>query len=443
MPRKSPKLDPIEHAIETALQPGRFIGYGASSAFVSELDGVEAEIKRLIRSAPERATALYETFLAGCYEKAEEIDDSLGNLGMFVEGLVCGWIKARQAAEADARDTAGRLLAWMDNDPYGFCYHIERPLVQVANKQVLAAFERRIRERFEEPPAAPDQHDEHARGGDRHRWAEVLRTLLEAQRNVEAYVALCEQDKLTPRDCLTVAKLFQARRKLEEALSWVRRGIDLDKQTGFGAGGYELPKLERELLQKLGRCAEALDAAWAEFQAHPHKYSYEDLMLYVPKRERSAWHVRAMEATAGADLHAVIELWLDTKEIDRLVDRLRNASDAEVENISHYATEPAATKLSKTHPDVAAKVYRALGMRILNAKKSKYYDAALANFEQAKRCYEKADLGAAWSELVRVIRRDHQRKSGFIGRFDELVAGRGTTAKPSFLQRAKARWPPA
>jgi hypothetical protein len=111
MPWKSPKVDPIEHAIETALQPGRFIGYGASSAFVSELDGVEAEIKRLIRSAPERATALYEAFLAGCYEKAEEIDDSLGNFGMFVESLVCGWIKARQAAEADARATADRTTS--------------------------------------------------------------------------------------------------------------------------------------------------------------------------------------------------------------------------------------------------------------------------------------------------------------------------------------------
>jgi hypothetical protein len=32
---------------------------------------------------------------------------------------------------------------------------------------------------------------------------------------------------------------------------------------------------------------------------------------------------------------------------------------------------------------VAAKVYRALGMRILSAKKSKHYDAALSHVENA------------------------------------------------------------
>jgi hypothetical protein len=35
----------------------------------------------------ERAVTLYELFLAGCYEKAEELDDSSGGFGMFVEGL--------------------------------------------------------------------------------------------------------------------------------------------------------------------------------------------------------------------------------------------------------------------------------------------------------------------------------------------------------------------
>ncbi len=72
-----------------------------------------------------------------------------------------------------------------------------------------------------------------------------------------------------------------------------------------------------------------------------------------------------MDAAAGADLHSLIELWLETKEIERLVEKLREARDEELEGISHYATEPVAKELAKTHPDVAAKVCRALGMRIL------------------------------------------------------------------------------
>ena len=45
---------------------------------------------------------------------------------------------------------------------------------------------------------------------------------------------------------------------------------------------------------------------------------------------------------------------------------------------------------------MAAKVYRALGIRILVAKRSKYYAAALSHFEDAKRCYERSGLHRDW-----------------------------------------------
>jgi hypothetical protein len=69
----------------------------------------------------ERAACLYETSIAGCKMKANEIDDSDGKFGTFVGGLLCGWIQARHAAAADADKTAETLLAWMENDDYGFC----------------------------------------------------------------------------------------------------------------------------------------------------------------------------------------------------------------------------------------------------------------------------------------------------------------------------------
>ena len=68
------------------------------------------------------------------------------------------------------------------------------------------------------------------------------------------------------------------------------------------------------------------------------------------------------------------------------------------------------------------------------------YDAALANFEDARRCYERADLGAEWEAVVREVRAEHHRKTGFMPGFEEVVAGAGPSAKPTFLERAKARW---
>jgi hypothetical protein len=36
---------------------------------------------------------------------------------------------------------------------------------------------------------------------------------------------------------------------------------------------------------------------WAEFEAHPGKLTYEELVRYVPKAERAAWHKKAMHSS--------------------------------------------------------------------------------------------------------------------------------------------------
>ena len=88
---------------------------------------------------------------------------------------------------------------------------------------------------------------------------------------------------------------------------------------------------------------------------------------------------------------------------------------------------------------LAARLWRAQGMRIVGAKKSEYYNAALSNFERAMRCYAKAGLTAEWEETVNRIRTEHHRKTGFMPGFEDLAAGCGPSNKPSFLERAKAR----
>jgi hypothetical protein len=122
----SSKADPIEAQIETDLRPGEFIHDRACFSFVSGLETVAADIQKLVPEEPARAVALCEAFLAGCHAKAEQLDDSSGNFGMFVKDLICLWIRARQAVGVDPDKTAATLVAWMDDDPYAFCYEIEK-----------------------------------------------------------------------------------------------------------------------------------------------------------------------------------------------------------------------------------------------------------------------------------------------------------------------------
>ena len=437
MPRTTrSRRDPLQVSIQNALQPGHFTYAGPG--FASGLDEVLAQIERLAPTEPSRAVALLETYFAACYEKAEEVDDSDAELGMFVERLVCAWIRARQAAGAPPEQTARWLLDRMDDDPYGFCYQIEREAAKALDKKGRLAWERLVRARFD---AAPGKEAANTPAAfERRRSAEILRAIYTAQGNIARYVELCEQSGLVPKDCQIVAEMLQAKDKLPEAFSWVERGLLLTGKEQFAAGADRLAGMKRQLLRKLGRGQEALDDAWAEFEAQPSKYSYEELMRYVPNAKRVDWHRKAMDAAEGGALSSLIELWLETKEIDRLARRLGEASHRQLEGISHYVTEPAAQRLEASHPGVAAKVYRALCLRIINEAKSKYYAAALANLRNAKACYEKAGLGDEWKAVVAQVRREHSRKSGFMPGFESIVAGLRSVRAPSFLDRARKRW---
>ena len=125
-PAKRKQIDPLEKVIEAALSPGCFISYNAAWSFVEDVQGVANDIGKIIRKEPARAARLYESFIAACHEKAEEIDDSSGDFGTLVEDLLLSWIKARQAANLDPNETARSLLSWMEDDPYlGYVLRVE------------------------------------------------------------------------------------------------------------------------------------------------------------------------------------------------------------------------------------------------------------------------------------------------------------------------------
>ncbi len=437
---KRKQIDPLENAIEASLSPGSFISYNSAWSFVDDVQGVADDIGKIIKKEPDRAASLYETFIAACHEKADEIDDSGGNFGMLVEDLFQGWVKARQGAKHDPDETAKMLLAWMEDDPYGFCFDLDREVGKVLDKKGLEAFIHLVRSKLE-PSMIKDKKKSSPSYPSR-RWGGVLKTLLVSQRNVDAYIALCQQTELQTKDCLAIAKLFRTRRRSEDALSWVERGLVIAQtESRQSYNEHELLQMRRELQAKLGRSEDALNSAWSEYEAYPSTFTYNELMRYVPATGKMTWHQKAMEESEKGDLASQIELWVEEKENNRLVSRLDRATDEELEDLSHYLAAPLARKLESSHPGVSARVYRALCMRIVNAGKSKYYKAALDHIEHAGKCYTKAGLDADWWAVVADVRKRHFRKKGFMAGFEDIVSGEAKHVEPPFLDRAKARWP--
>jgi hypothetical protein len=157
--------------------------------------------------------------------------------------------------------------------------------------------------------------------------------------------------------------------------------------------------------------------------------------------ERKEWQEKALDAAAaGTDLGSLLELFTETKETERLAKLVRGSSHEALKNVSHYFTEPAAKRLEKNNPNLAARLWSAQGMRIVDAKKCKYYHAALCDFERARDCYQRAGLDTEWQKMVRHVSSLHFRKTNFIRGFQALAGGAKHIEQPSFLERAKSRW---
>jgi uncharacterized Zn finger protein len=445
MTKKRKKSDPLISVLESALDLGEFVSYNRSWDFMKDLEDVKHKIDALVKDGQaERAVSLYKLFLSGCYEKADEIDDSSGNLGMFFEDLFCAWINARQKAKYDSEETVQNILRWMDNDDYGFCYNIERNVVKALNKKSVQLFEAAIKSRFEKTFASVDE-SKCKRISDYpievRENISKLKVIYAESKNTNAYLALCEKTGTSPTDCENIANIFRMKRKYQDALSWIDKGLKLEEKGNWGnQSSFGLTGLKQDLLNKLGCKEDALDLAWAEYKKHPSNLSYEKLMEFVDKKDVKRWHQKALGKAQNVSLSGFIEICTKTKEWDKLAEHISSIDTQLLEELSHYTTQRAAKGLAKKHNLAAAIIYSALGMRIIKKGKSKYYHYALEHFRKACKLYEKSGRNQLWIDLVERVRKDHSRKYSFIGDFEEIVDRRPQKRPESFETRALKRW---
>jgi hypothetical protein len=268
-----------------------------------------------------------------------------------------------------------------------------------------------------------------------------LKNIYVARTDLQAYLTLCDKLPVAPKDCEHIADLYKGKRCFADALSWVEKGLSLETQRPWGnLSAHLLRAMREELLTKLDRKQDALESAWDAFQKSPTIYGYADVMKYVGRSDARHWHAKAMEAAKAASFSAFIEICAKTKEWDALAEQIGVVLREQIEALSHYVTEKAAKGLAKKHAAAAAKVYCALGIRILKAGKSKYYQHALDHLREAKRLAERSSQEKLWEDVVDEIRTHHSRKYGFIADFEKIVAGAPRQPIDTFEERARKRW---
>ncbi len=424
---KKKETDSIINAIHHNLKLGDFISYGRSWNFVSDLGKVKNEIDDIASNDPSRAIALYEVFLAGTYEKADEIDDSSGSLGDFFQEMFSDWIQTRQKAGDNPKDIVADIFRWNEHDDYGFCYNIEKEVSKVLNKDGLRLFIDHYRNEFEKAYAPFESEDPkpvfdypnvvwHS--------AQALRDVFISRKDEKSYLELGKKILLSPKDCEKIAEIYISKKKYDLALDMIERGLkDKNKRDWKNQSSSSLDSLKKDVLGKMGRTDEALKMAWDHFKECPTDYGYKDLMGYVEKSEKKAWHEKALKE-ASNELDGFIEICVMTEEWELLGERILKENDKDIANLSHYTTEPAAKGLEKKTPLASAKLYFNMGNRIVEAKKSKYYHDAIENFKMARKLWVKEGQNALWTKIVKDINAKHSRKSSFIHDFNDIADGK-------------------
>ncbi len=222
--------------IEEALDWGTFIPYSWVGDFVYRLGEVQTKIDSFLQHGKAKQNVyLYEIFLSGCYEKAEEIDDSSGELGLFFEQLFCSWIDARQKVKCDPRETIRQVLAWIENDEYGFCYNIEKSIVNIFGSKELEIFESAIKSRFEEVynlenPKEVKRIYEYPYQVRKN--TEILKIIYNEKKDIKSYLDLCDKVGITPKDCEAIALLYKSANNFLEAFKPIFRIVSWKNWNG-------------------------------------------------------------------------------------------------------------------------------------------------------------------------------------------------------------------
>ena len=290
--RRTRARDPLLTEIEQELCLGQFIRYGDMFDFVAGLEQVEKKLAALVSDGEaDRAVGLYEAFLAGCYEKIDECDDSGGYWGMFWDDLFCGWIKARQAAGRPAAETVRQILKWKENDRYGFCYDIEKDVAKILDADAYEMFVAHFRKAVDDglvglqgpKPEVIFEYDNSIRLP-----AMSLKDIYQARGDVASYAALCERMGISPKDCEHLAEMEKAKRHWKQALARVEKGLEIECIRDWrNEAAISLGRLKPEILSHVGRREDALAQSWADFEKHPSEFAYDEFMRYVPKGNRA------------------------------------------------------------------------------------------------------------------------------------------------------------
>jgi hypothetical protein len=219
-------IEGVRNVVRRLLWVTDYVGYDEAGAYAGDVDRAAEAIEELIDAgAAASAVDVARDAIAWLRQSFATIDDSSGDVGNAGYGLLDVHLRACQEARSDPVELADYLADLCLTEQYGLMPALT-DYAEVLGDVGRTALRERVAAAY---AASPD--DNHVR--------RVLESVIEAEGDVDALVALCagHLDQFGYQH-LRIAQALDAAGRPDEALDWAERGVTSSPHVSTGLVSY-------------------------------------------------------------------------------------------------------------------------------------------------------------------------------------------------------------
>ena len=427
--RKGLDVDSYLAAIDTAVDTGEFIEYGAAFDYSAGIEDVVGSIEELLTEGHAvEVIELAEHALAAVEKAMESVDDSDGHLGAVVERLEELHHAACQKAKPDPESLAERLFEWELRTPWDTFFGAVERYADVLGKKGLAAYRALAEAEWARIPTRGPSGDDTGTHARRFRITHIMETLARQSGDVEAVVAIMQRDLSSAYAYLQIAETYREARQHDLALEWAERGVKAFPERTDS----RLREFLAEEYHRRKRHEEAMGLVWLEFTDSAELDQYQNLKRHAdrgrqwpPWREKALDHLRQLIAkakresagrrwgwAARSDHTELVRVFLWEKDIEAA---WREARDG---GCSDDLWPALAAKREQDHPEDVLPVYQRLVEATVARKNNEAYGAAIGYVRAVGRVMVRLNREAEFPRYLESVRAAHKPKRNFVKLLD-------------------------
>jgi len=430
--KKGRALVSLRSTIEDAIELDGYLGYGETFEYAGRLDSVARILEDLLKKGQaQEAVDLAEHALAKLEEALDQVDDSNGDVSMFIERLQEIHLAACRKARPDPEALARRLFDWElrgGNDTFFGAVEAYKP---VLGSRGLKAYRELAEEEWSKiPPLQPGSRDDWS--GRRWRITHIMESLAKVSGDVEALVAVKSRDLSRPTAFLEIAKAYQEAGQRDRALEWAEKGLAaFPREPGSG-----LRRFVADAYQARHRTADALTLLWTDFSEHPSTDTYGELGRHARRikqwpewrhkahellRERARGglkgkakvpQVRSPFQLGGAASSLLVQILIQEKEVEEAW------SVAQEFGCAENLWLDLAKLREQAHPDDSLPIYQRHVDQALSLVNERGYQMAVGHLRRIRDMLKAHGRSQEFLAYLAALRQEHKRKRNFLALLD-------------------------